>query len=116
MAIMAPAARLPPLLVCTLALNTQNSWPRAARRHLVWGRVVIVVLAAVGLLPLIMETKALDATTVSGLVVMGLAPPVVLLLFTHGYRPLTFHLPFWWCARRPPRPSHVPAHESARVG
>lgn len=70
------------------------------RRHLAWGRVVIVVLAAVGLLPLIMDVKALDATTVSGLVVMGLAPPIVLLLFTDGYRPLTFHLPFWWCARR----------------
>lgn len=73
--------------------------------------MVIVVLAAVGLLPLIMETKALDATTVSGLVVMGLAPPVVLLLFTHGYRPLTFHLPFWWCARRLPHPVVFPALE-----
>ena len=62
---------------------------------------MIVVLAIVGLLPLLVESKALDATTVSGLVVMGLAPPIVLLLFTSGYRPLTFHLPFWWCARRP---------------
>ena len=70
----------------------------AARRHLAWGRLVILILAAVGLLPLLMEAKALDATTVSGLVVMGLAPPVILLLFTSGYRPLTFHLPFWWCA------------------
>ena len=61
---------------------------------------MIVVLAIVGLLPLLVEAKALDATTVSGLVVMGLAPPIVLLLFTSGYRPLTFHLPFWWCALR----------------
>ncbi|KAK9831522.1 hypothetical protein WJX81_005358 [Elliptochloris bilobata] len=69
---------------------------RATITHLAWGRLVIVVLAAVGLLPLLMDVKALDATTVSGLVVMGLAPPIVLLLFTSGYRPLTFHLPFWW--------------------
>ena len=47
------------------------------RRHLAWGRVVIVVLAIVGLLPLLVESKALDATTVPGLVVMGLAPPIV---------------------------------------
>ena len=60
--------------------------------------MVIVVLAVVGLLPLLVDSKALDATTVSGLVVMGLAPPIVLLLVTSGYRPLTFHLPFWWCA------------------
>jgi len=53
---------------------------------------VIVILAVVGLLPLLIDA------TVSGLVVMGLAPPVILLLFTSGYRPLTFHLPFWWCA------------------
>ena len=59
---------------------------------------MILILAVVGLLPLLMDAKALDATTVSGLVVMELAPPVILLLFTSGYRPLTFHLPFWWCA------------------
>ena len=38
---------------------------------------------------------------VSGTVVMGLGPPIFALLFCDGYRPLTFHLPFWWCAAAP---------------
>ena len=39
---------------------------------------------------------ALNATTVSGTLIMGLGPPVWFLIFVKGYRPLTFHLPFWW--------------------
>ena len=62
------------------------------------GRTIIIVLAVVGLLPLLQDPKALDATTVSGTIVLGLGPPIFALMFVDGYRPLTFHLPFWWCA------------------
>ena len=62
------------------------------------GRCVILLLPIVGMLPLIAHPTALEATTVSGTVVMGLGPPIFALLFCDGYRPLTFHLPFWWCA------------------
>ncbi len=66
-------------------------------RHLTMGRIIIIILAVAGLLPLIGDAKALDATTVSGTVVLGLGPPIFALMFVDGYRPLTFHLPFWWC-------------------
>lgn len=62
------------------------------------GRAIIIVLATAGLLPLLGDAKALDATTVSGTIVLGLGPPIFVLMFVDGYRPLTFHLPFWWCA------------------
>ena len=65
------------------------------------GRTVIIVLAVAGLLPLLGDPKALNATTVSGTIVLGLGPPVFALIFVDGYRPLTFHLPFWWCALDP---------------
>lgn len=61
------------------------------------GRVIIIVLAVAGLLPLLGDAKALDATTVSGTIVLGLGPPIFALMFIDGYRPLTFHIPFWWC-------------------
>ena len=61
------------------------------------GRIIIIVLAVAGLLPLLGDAKALDATTVSGTIVLGLGPPIFALMFIDGYRPLTFHVPFWWC-------------------
>ncbi|CAL8463500.1 g3034 [Coccomyxa elongata] len=64
--------------------------------HLTMGRIIIIILAVAGLLPLIGDAKALDATTVSGTIVLGLGPPIFALMFVDGYRPLTFHLPFWW--------------------
>ena len=67
------------------------------------GRTIIIVLAVVGLLPLLQDPKALDATTVSGTIVLGLGPPIFALMFVDGYRPLTFHLPFWWCAALKPQ-------------
>ena len=60
------------------------------------GRIIIIVLAVAGLLPLLGNAKALDATTVSGTVILGLGPPIFALMWVDGYRPLTFHLPFWW--------------------
>ena len=65
-------------------------------RHLRAGRVVIILLAVIGILPLLADPVALDATTISGTLIMGLGPPVWFLAFVKGYRPLTFHLPFWW--------------------
>ncbi|KAK9829007.1 hypothetical protein WJX72_003371 [[Myrmecia] bisecta] len=65
-------------------------------RQLFLGRAVILGLAVLGILPLLSNPAALDATTVSGTIVMGLGPPVYALIWVKGYRPLTFHLPFWW--------------------
>ncbi len=67
-----------------------------ACRHLRAGRIIIVILAVIGILPLMASPTALNATTVSGTLIMGLGPPVWFLIFVKGYRPLTFHLPFWW--------------------
>ena len=52
-------------------------------------------MAVVGTLPLLAGPSALDATTISGTMVVGLGPPVFALMFLKGYRPLLFHLPFW---------------------
>ena len=60
------------------------------------GRLIIIVLAVAGLLPLLGDAKALDATTVSGTIILGLGPPIFALMWVDGYHPLTFHLPFWW--------------------
>lgn len=59
------------------------------------GRLAMVIMAVVGTLPLLADPKILNATTVSGTVVLGLGPPVYALMFIKGYRPLVFHLPFW---------------------
>ena len=72
------------------------SLPCMLCRHLTMGRIIIIVLAVAGLLPLLGDAKALDATTVSGTIILGLGPPIFALMWVDGYRPLTFHLPFWW--------------------
>jgi len=61
--------------------------------HLILGRVSVVLMAFCGNLPLISEAKALDATTVSGTVVMGMGPPIILMVFwkpSWGIQPMTF--------------------------
>jgi SSS family solute:Na+ symporter len=65
-------------------------------RQLLLGRIVIVCVAVLGILPLLANPTALDATTISGTIIMGLGPPVYALIWIEGYRPLTFHVPFWW--------------------
>eukprot|EP00775_Hariotina_reticulata_P012830 gene12830-12958_t len=67
----------------------------ATQRHAWAGRIAIVLMAAVGTLPLIAGPSALDATTISGTMVVGLGPPIFFLTFIKGYRPLVFHIPFW---------------------
>lgn len=77
----------------------QDGRPRppqcATHRHAMLGRVAIAVIAVVGLLPALSGPAVLDATTVSGTMVIGLGPPIYALIFLRGYRPLVFHLPFW---------------------
>ncbi|WIA39872.1 hypothetical protein OEZ86_013316 [Tetradesmus obliquus] len=67
----------------------------ATVKHAWVGRFAIVFMAIVGTLPLLAGPSALDATTISGTMVVGLGPPVFALTFLKGYRPLVFHLPFW---------------------
>jgi hypothetical protein len=70
-----------------------------AKQENMWiGRVSIVIMCVLGTLPLLADPAALDATTISGTVVLGLGPPVLALPFMKGHRPLAFHLPFWFGA------------------
>ena len=58
------------------------------------GAWTMVVFAVIGNLPMIAGTDILKATTVSGTMVMGLAPVFLMAGFTR-YSPLSFHLSFW---------------------
>jgi len=64
--------------------------------HVSLGRVAIVLVALAGAATLLDQSDELNATTISGTVVMGLGPPVLLLEFMKGYNPLAFHIPFWF--------------------
>ena len=63
-------------------------------RAMVIGMWTMVVFAILGNLPMIAGTDILKATTVSGTMVMGLAP-VFLLAPLVKYSPWSFHLAFW---------------------
>jgi SSS family solute:Na+ symporter len=74
---------------------------RAARSGGTRGRRAVIVIAEVGNLPLLSvlvshqaEPTIIAATTISGTMVMGLAP-IFLLSFIRGAGPLSFHLAFW---------------------
>ena len=58
------------------------------------GAWTMVVFAVIGNLPMIAGTDILKATTVSGTMVMGLAPVFLMAGFTR-YSPISFHLSFW---------------------
>jgi Na+/proline symporter len=58
------------------------------------GALAMVGFALLGNLPMIAGTDILKATTISGTMVMGLAP-VFLFASRVGYSPLSFHLAFW---------------------
>jgi Na+/proline symporter len=58
------------------------------------GAIAMIALAALGNIPIFFGTDILAATTVSGTMVMGLAP-VFLLHGIAGRSPATFHLAFW---------------------
>ncbi|HET8654464.1 MAG TPA: hypothetical protein VFL93_02935 [Longimicrobiaceae bacterium] len=59
------------------------------------GRIAMVAAAVLGNLPLFAGTAILKATTISGTMVMGLAPVFLLGLFVRRAPPLSFHLAFW---------------------
>lgn len=63
-------------------------------RAMTIGAFTMIVFALLGNLPMIAGTDILKATTVSGTMVIGLAP---IFLFSHRvrYSPLSFHLAFW---------------------
>ena len=65
--------------------------PASALRH---GTVAMIVIAVLGNLPMIAGAEILAATTLSGTMVMGLAP-VFLLQRWVGFSPWSFHLSFW---------------------
>lgn len=58
------------------------------------GTATMIVFAVLGNLPMIAGTDILKATTLSGTMVIGLAP-VFLLHRSVGHSPLSFHLAFW---------------------
>ncbi|KAK3285628.1 hypothetical protein CYMTET_6778 [Cymbomonas tetramitiformis] len=72
---------------------------KATADHMMIGRVAMVVLAIIGTLPLMDDANELNATTVSGTVVMGLGPPIYMLALMpsewlwKGTRPLAFIIP-----------------------
>jgi len=74
---------------------------RPIERDLTIGRRAIIIVAIVGNLPLLsiylgdrIGPAIIAATTISGTMVMGLAP-IFLLSFVRGAGPLSFHLAFW---------------------
>ena len=58
------------------------------------GSLTMVSFALLGNLPMIAGTDILKATTISGTMVIGLAP-IFLFSGRVGYSPLSFHLAFW---------------------
>lgn len=58
------------------------------------GRFVMIVMAVLGNLPLFSGASILQATTISGTMVMGLAP-IFLFFWWKRSGPLSFHLAFW---------------------
>lgn len=84
-----------PELMGFLRTRKPGTTSDATSRDIVAGRVAIVALAVVGVLPLLSNLDALSATTISGTVAMGLGPPMLFLEFCKGKRPLAFHLSFW---------------------
>ncbi|MEL0107643.1 MAG: hypothetical protein VW802_11940 [Rhodospirillaceae bacterium] len=69
--------------------------------HMRWGRYGIIAIAVLGNIPLLgiylgdqIGPAIIAATTISGTMVMGLAP-IFLLSFVPGAGPVSFHLAFW---------------------
>ena len=58
------------------------------------GAVTMIIFALLGNLPMFAGTDILKATTISGTMVMGLAPVFLFYGFT-GFSPWSFHLSFW---------------------
>ena len=65
-----------------------------SRRAIGVGAAAMIAFALLGNLPMLLGTDILKATTISGTMVIGLAP-VFLLAGRVGHSPLSFHLSFW---------------------
>jgi solute:Na+ symporter, SSS family len=83
----------------SLSRNVAHDLPLLAGRKpgpnaVVVGAITMAVFALLGNLPMIAGTDILKATTISGTMVIGLAP-VFLFSYRVGYSPLSFHLSFW---------------------
>ncbi len=63
-------------------------------RGITAGRIAMVVAAVLGSLPLFTSATILQATTISGTMVLGLAPAFILGIFLRA-PPASFHLAFW---------------------
>jgi hypothetical protein len=83
-------------LAKSLAVDLPRLASRARERlpSLRLGAVVMVVFALLGNLPMFAGTDILKATTISGTMVMGLAP-VFLFYSVTRWSPWSFHLSFW---------------------
>lgn len=77
----------------TVPLEAFSRWVQR-RDSVRLGRWVMVVTIVIGSLPLYAGTEILKATTLSGTMVLGLAP-VFMLWFIDRAGPLAFHLAFW---------------------
>lgn len=84
----------------SLAKSLAVDLPRLARRatnrlpSMRVGAIVMVVFALLGNIPMFAGTDILAATTISGTMVMGLAPVFLFYGFTR-WSPWSFHLSFW---------------------
>ena len=84
----------------SLAKSIAVDLPRLARRasekmpSMRVGAVVMIAFAILGNLPMFAGTDILKATTISGTMVMGLAPVFLFYGFTR-WSPWSFHLSFW---------------------
>ena len=84
----------------SLAKSLAVDLPRLARRaqdklpSVRVGAVIMVIFAILGNLPMFAGTDILKATTISGTMVMGLAPVFLFYGFTR-WSPWSFHLSFW---------------------
>ena len=67
---------------------------RPLQRPMIVGALAMTALAVLGNLPMLAGTDLLEATTLSGTMVIGLAP-IFLFSSRVGYSPLSFHLAFW---------------------
>ncbi|MEH6560278.1 MAG: sodium:solute symporter [Marinobacter sp.] len=84
----------------SLAKSLAVDLPRLVRRakdrlpSMRVGAVVMIIFSVIGNLPMFAGTDILKATTVSGTMVMGLAPVFLFYGFTR-WSPWSFHLSFW---------------------
>lgn len=83
------------------ALDWRGNWTEVAGKHLAAGRLAILATAVIGNLPLLtiyagdrVGPAIIAATTISGTMVMGLAP-IFLLSWLRSAGALSFHLAFW---------------------